>query len=76
LALHQEPSLSNSELSPQYQDWEEQINQLTNLPKIIHLQDRILADIQTCRQDKISTQKVKENIDKVKTGTKEEQQQA
>jgi len=76
LALHQEPSLSNSELSPPYQNWEEQINQLTDLPKITHLQDRILADIQARRQEKISTQKAKENIDKVKTGTKEEQKQA
>jgi len=75
-ALHQEPPLTNSELSPQYQNWEEQINQLTDFQKMTSLQDRVLADIQARRQDKISAQKTKENIDKVKTGTKAEQQQA
>jgi len=76
LALSQEPPLNNSELSPQYQNWETQINQLTDLQKLPHLQDRILADIHARRQDKISTQKVKEDLHQAQNGTPEQKEQA
>jgi hypothetical protein len=41
-----------------------------------NLQERILADVQARRQDKISAQRVQENLTKAQTGTKEEQEQA
>ena len=76
-ALNQEPfSLKNNELSSQYQNWEAQINQLTDIQKITNLQDRILADIQVCRKDKKSFQEVKENLNKAQTGNEEEKNQA
>jgi len=75
-ALNQEPQLTNNDLSPQYQNWEAQINQLTDIQQITNLQDRILADIQTCRQDKKTAEEVKENLKKAQTGTKEEKEQA
>jgi hypothetical protein len=74
--LRQEPPLTNNELSPQYQNWEEQINQLTNPQQFTNLQDRLLADIQARRQDKKTAQEVKENLQKAQSGTPEEQQQA
>ncbi|CAG8734181.1 1162_t:CDS:2, partial [Ambispora leptoticha] len=62
-ALSQESPLTNHELSPQYQNWESQINQLTDLQKITHLQDRILADIQARHHDK----KVAQELEKQET---------
>jgi hypothetical protein len=75
-ALNHEPQLTNDDLSPQYQNWEEQINQLTDIQQITNLQDRLLADIQARRQDKKTAQEVKENLHKAQTGTKEEKEEA
>jgi hypothetical protein len=75
-ALNQEPQLTNNDLSPQYQNWEEQISQLTDFQQINNFQDRILADIQARRKDKKTAQEVKENLHKAQTGTKEEKEQA
>ncbi|CAI2188336.1 4289_t:CDS:2 [Funneliformis geosporum] len=74
--LKKYPQLNNSELSPEYQNWESQINQITDIQQITHLQDRILADIKARRKDKKIAQKVKENLNKARTGTKEEKEQA
>jgi len=75
-ALNQEPPLTNNQLNPQYQNWEASIAQLTDLQQITNLKDRILADIQARRKDKISSQKAKENLNKAQTGTPEEKEQA
>ncbi|MCE8158965.1 MAG: hypothetical protein I3270_00570 [Candidatus Moeniiplasma glomeromycotorum] len=76
IALNQEPPLTNSDLSSQYQNWETQVNQLTDIQLITNFQERLLADISARRQDKKTAQKVKENLNKVKTGTKAEKEQA
>ncbi|MCE8163322.1 MAG: hypothetical protein I3273_03240 [Candidatus Moeniiplasma glomeromycotorum] len=75
-ALNQEPKLINSELSPEYQNWEEKINRITDIQQITNFQDRLLADIQARRHDKKTAQEVKENLNKARTGTKEEKEQA
>ncbi|CAI2200156.1 6425_t:CDS:2, partial [Funneliformis geosporum] len=56
-ALNQEPKLTNNELSPEYQNWESQINQITDIQQITNFQARILADIRARRHDKKTTQK-------------------
>ncbi|CAI2192293.1 3866_t:CDS:2 [Funneliformis geosporum] len=71
-----EQAKRQDELSPEYQNWESQINQITDIQQITHLQDRILADIKARRKDKKIAQKVKENLNKARTGTKEEKEQA
>jgi len=76
IALDSEFPLTDSELSSQYQNWKEQINQLTDIQKIANLQDRLLADIQARQKDKKSAQEVKENLNKTQTGTEEEKKQA
>ncbi|CAI2197265.1 1047_t:CDS:2, partial [Funneliformis geosporum] len=51
------PQLTNNELSPEYQNWESQINQITDIQQITNFQARILADIQARRHDKKTAQK-------------------
>ncbi|CAI2162089.1 11690_t:CDS:10 [Funneliformis geosporum] len=54
-ALSEEFPLADSDLSRQYQDWEEQISNSTDLQQVTKFQEKLLADIQTRREEKKST---------------------
>ncbi|CAI2167582.1 8021_t:CDS:2 [Funneliformis geosporum] len=70
-ALNQEPQLTNSELSPEYQNWESQINQITDIQQITHLQDRILADIKAHLEEQETEKGYNDNKEEIENLKKE-----
>ncbi|KLL02533.1 MAG: hypothetical protein MRERC_1c143 [Mycoplasmataceae bacterium RC_NB112A] len=57
IALNQTPLLTNADLSPEHQDWENRISNLSEEGQINLLKNRILMDIQDRRNEKIKNTK-------------------
>src|SRR5207248_4615592 len=50
--LSQEPQITNSDLSAEYQNWSEQIEKLTSQKEIDNLKNKVIIDIQVKREAK------------------------
>jgi hypothetical protein len=61
-SLNQEPQLNNSDLSSEYQNWENKLNGLTELEQITDWESKVLVEIQARKKDKKTEQEVKENL--------------
>ena len=62
---NKELPLTDRDLSPQYHDWEENINHSNDLQQVANFQTKILTDIQTHREEKKSTAKILKKFESV-----------